>query len=634
MAEAPKGYQRKDSYDTVNADTRQKGPNQDKIKAELERISQKGHITPNDILELSEKYKDDDSVVEEVLRLYSKRHDKVKKRAREVAQKIYRKYQNGDRPLHEILNKMLKYKKDNNWTDAEYEEFRRELSHLLSGSRPNEITSTGSFALLNSRINRALGVQVPERTGLRVKQAEQPVVNEIISNYERNKPLHQSVIMQSLTYEDCAIQAISGEYKSDRHVASNHIHPLLAVMFLPKINIFEVHMLYASIANIVKTRALKQPITNEPDYLLYNDLIADPNDVVCDVDSPFSDLRNRARVQSRLWEIVLRLREGNYYNVDSIGEFFNSLDVCRNNLYDNADLAYNRDEGSMMRRLLSVFSLRPTTISTQPLQGLSGMGASFGMGPGFGMGSGFGMGFGMAGGNFPFNAQPIQVITNISMITYNIQDGANGMATGSDLRSALNQTIWITEDKTIVPKQQNIITSREVLIFYVNRRVPRAQVKSYTSPMQFSQLPLAMNTFEKLNSTPVYIPDRLTLTSSNDTYLLRSVVAVKELAIKQGNNVNEIISGTVGLIMKHRNIDSSDFDTRFLLYDPYGASVPVRTPDGTGYVTNKPISYIDEFSFDQSDADKKNVTFMERASRNGTVFIYAKGAGYNNNGLY
>ena len=647
MAEAPKGYQRKDSYDvsiTQNregrGENRAKGASQDKIKAELERISQKGQITPRDILELSEKYKDDESIVEEVLRLYSKRYEQVKKRAREVAQKIYRKYQDGDRPLHEILNKMLKYKQENNWSDAEYDEFRRELSFLLHGVKPREIQQNTGLGMLTSRINRALGIQIPEQPGLRLREGEQAVVNEVHTEVEKTRSLHQAVSMQSLTHEDCSIQSITGEYKPDRHMASNHIPALIACMFLPKFEIFEAHMLYASIGNIIKTRGEKKPISNQYDALLYNDIISDPNDVVCDTNSPIKDLFRRFKGQVCVWELVDNLRQGKYYNVDSTNELNVVLDSCRNNLYDNADLAYNRDAGSMLRKILSIFSLRPTVISTQPLYGLG----SLGMNMPFGQTQGFGQGFGMYGGDsygsVPFNAQPVSTLTTIPMVTYNLHE--NSLGTGNDLRSALNQTIWITEDKTLVPKQQNIIYSKEVLIFYVNRQVPKMQVQSFVNPIQFSKLPLALNTFEKLNSKPINIPDRITLSNSNDTFLLRSVVALKELTIRQGNSTTEVVSGNVGLIMRHRDIESGVYEPEYLLYDPYGASIPVlaRPDDGSAYyTTNKPISKIPEFAIayqqtlGNEDRDSASTTsFFDRASKYGTVFFFAKSSGYLDNG--
>src|SRR4029079_8840924 len=119
------------------------------------------------------------------------------------------------------------------------------------------------------------------------------------------------------------------------------------------------------------------------------------NDVVCEINSPIADLKNRYKVQINLWETVLKLRNGSYYEADPISEFLTTLNACRNNLYDNADLAYNQDEGAILRRLLSVFSLRPTIIYTKPVYSVAAyVGGPQGMGMGMNMGLGFGAGFG------------------------------------------------------------------------------------------------------------------------------------------------------------------------------------------------------------------------------------------------
>ena len=204
----------------------------------------------------------------------------------------------------------------------------------------------------------------------------------------------------------------------------------------------------------------KKPIVTEPDTLLFYDITTDPNDVVCNIDSAITDIRNRYRVQINLWENVLNLRNGKYYDSTSINEFLTLLNACRNNLYDNADLAYNNDEIAIMRRFLSVFSLRPVIMSTKPIHTI----ASVAAGPlslSYGMPSS-GMDQGVMQSAFPFVNQPVYTITSVPMITLQIppNTGNNNEAEPKDLRSAINQTIWINEHKTIVPKEQQIIYSK------------------------------------------------------------------------------------------------------------------------------------------------------------------------------
>ena len=52
-----------------------------------------------------------------------------------------------------------------------------------------------------------------------------------------------------------------------------NVHPVVAALFIPKINLLERHMLHANIAYIVKQRYLKQPIMTSNDYELFYDLV-------------------------------------------------------------------------------------------------------------------------------------------------------------------------------------------------------------------------------------------------------------------------------------------------------------------------------------------------------------------------
>lgn len=602
--------------------------NADKIKAEIENLAKKGRLSPSDITELYNKFGDNETIVDEILRVLAKKYKKIKKRAHKVAEKIERKYKDGNRPLHEILDIMMKYKTRQKWSDFEYDEFRKELIGLLTGARALEVDNNQNILTHRSRINRALGnTTFTIGEGLKIKESEHGVLSEILSMYEKSSTRFKSNFMLSLMYTDCSLVAMTGEYKRERHIASNYIHPLIACMFLPKFDIFEIHMLYSNFGNIVKSRRENKPIVTEPDSLLFYDITSDPNDIVCEVNSPISDLRNRYKVQIGLWRTVTNLRNGNYYEDDPINEFISTLNTCRNNLYDNADLAYNQDEGAIMRRLLSVFSLRPTIIYTKPVYSIASFAAGpFGFNASMGIKDNFGSDAGTSFGTvFPFNNQPVYTITSIPMINIQIPPFSEN-AEAKELRTS--QTIWINENKTMIPKEQSIIYSKEVLIFYVNRRIQRIQIRTFSNPLTFSQLPLTMSSFERLNAYPINVADRMALGRSEEIYHLRSVVAVTETLISQGDKSNNIITGCTGLVMTHRNFEQTIFEPRYYLYDPFGASFPVRHPNQDGYFTNKPISMIPAHFAPPSSDGIENPSFFDRASRNGTIFIYAKPSGY------
>lgn len=615
---------RREPMEFAADETKKTSKNSEKIRSEVEKLAKKGALTPTDYAELYSKYGDEEAIVDEVLHHRTKRYNKIKRYARRAAEKIYTKFNKGDRPFHEILDRMMKYKTDNKWTDYEYDEFRKELSNMLMGSRAMEIDYNQNLAAYKSKINRTLGnTRIQISDGLKISESEHGILSEILSMYERTRALHNSVFMHSLIYEDMSLVAISGEYKREKHVAVNHIHPLLACLYLPKFDYFEKHTLYSNFGNIVKCCYEKKPIMTEPDSLLYYDITSDPNDVVCETKSPITDIRNRFRVQIKLWDTILHLRNGNYYEAEAISSFMESLNACRNNLYDNADLAFTQDEGSILRRFMSVFSLRPTIVKTAPIYSI----ASFAAGP-------YGMGFGLGGnsmgqGLLPFNNQPVYTVTSIPMITLQIPSFVED-AEPKDLRSAVNQTLWINENKTIIPKEQSIIYSKEVLIFYVNRRIQKINIRTYANPLTFSQLPLTMSNFEKLNGYIVNIPPRFSLGRPEETYNLRSVVAITETEIRQGNKSNDIITGCVGLLMKHRDFDTFSYDDQYYIYDPVGASIPVPNHEQPGWFNNKPISYIEGHFSQPSEkiGGVSNPSFFDRASKTGTIFIYAKPGGY------
>lgn len=598
----------------------------EKIRKEVERLARKGVPTTADIVELYDRYPDNETIVDEILKVHTKRHRRIKEQARKIADKVYRKYNEGRYTLHQILDKMMKYKADNKWTDAEYDEFRKELSNRLTGRRSSEIDNNQNIEINRSRINRVLGNsrKIQSDSGLRIKESEHGVLSEILNMYERSSSLHRSVFMHSLMYTDCSLVAMTGEYKRERNISSNYIHPLLACMFLPKFDIFEIHMLQSNFGSIIKARYEKKMPTSMPDMLLYDDMTTDPNDVVCEINSPLADIRNRYKVQIKLWETVMKLRNGSYYEDNPISDFMSALNECRNNLYDNSDLVYNNDEGSMARRLFSVFSLRPTWIASKNISSLGPMLASQMLLP-VNPGQGF-------NNVYPFQEQPMVTITKVPMITIGelppLKEGSEPI----DIRSAITRNIWLNEKNTMIPKEQSIIYSNEVLVFYVNRRVSNIRMNTFTNPLPFSQLPMTMSGFDRINNYPINVPSAITLGRMEETYNLRSVVAVSQTEISQGERSTNIITGSTGLITSPRDFDSGVYEPKYYLYDPVGAAIPVRHPESEepGYFTNKPISFIEPIFTPpkETTGGVLNLSFYDRAATSGTIYIYAKPSGY------
>lgn len=654
-------------------------PSSDSVRQEVENLLKKGSLNSKDIQGLYEKYNGSEDVVDEIRHLFAERHRDLKDQTRKAAEKIYKKIMEGSKPISAIFEKIMSYKKKYNWTDAETDELYRTVRDLLNGKRediPAYYRDNTKLDLYRSRIAKLLGFNAgaPQEGKLKIEQGEQGTLQEVLSMADKSSKMHYDVVWQSLQYESCCIEAISGEYKREKGNVSDHIHPLLIALFTSKIQYFDTHLLQSNIGRIIRTRYEGKPIVDEADNLLANDMAGDINDAVCDSDSAINDLKNRYKVQISIWSNVLKARQGDYYGGEPISQFVTILSQCRNNIYDSADQLYNNDETALLRRLFNVFSLRPTYLLTRPLayNYLAGMGSPYnyfnkhsamtamtgGFLQGRDMGGNMGAGF--------VNA-PVYTLTKVAFLTLRLPKivtaplsstlnlGFDPSAAFSSLlgtqyptaenvepislENALTQNIWLPDENgSNVPREQKkVLYSNEVLVFTVNRRVAKANFKTMTSPLTFSQLPLTISNFETLNSFPVIVPELITPNETAGTFRLSSVVACTESTIYQKDrSAHSVITGNVALIACPRDIENGKFDSNYLMYDPIGASHPIKNPnkESSGYINNKPFTYLNS-TFSPAGIDGTSTpSFYDRASRGGTLFFYVKSEGYFGPDLY
>lgn len=340
---------------------------------------------------LRQAHKDED-VVNKIFDAYKERLDHITKKARKFRQIIMDKYGPMNLSYDQLIHKAKKYQRALKLSDDEFNMF---VSLSLT-----DRSATNLFSLPTTPLAKTLGYEASMAVAdrLNVRENEMDTVQEILKLYGESKVLHSQIVLQSLSYEDMAAEALSGTYDHSKHNVFSHVHPIIAAMFLPRIAKLDEQMLIANLGHIVKCKYEGRHIMTKPDFLLYWDLISDPNEQVCSSVSPIKDLKNRFFLQTKLWDCVLNLRGGRYY-VPALQDFLAAIDACRSNIYDAPDMTYVKDEGSILRRLLSAFSLRPTMVSTMRM---------FSSYPGFSYGA-----YGMAMGGM---AQP----TNVSMITYRL----------------------------------------------------------------------------------------------------------------------------------------------------------------------------------------------------------------------
>jgi hypothetical protein len=195
-----------------------------------------------------------------------------------------------------------------------------------------------------------------------------------------------------------------------------------------------------------------------------------------------------------------------------------SIDVCRLNKYDNPDLVYGRHDGTILKRLFSAFSFRPTTVVTLPVSSI------FAYNP------------------YSQNLRP--TVTSIPMVNIRAAKGASmplafgspaadasksvtsdtvGKRLPTPFTSALQQVLGFIEGDQFVNRVTKVMYSREVLVFYVDRRTFRYNIG--TNPVNVTRLPTAIAGFEHINTDPLTVEEEIDV--DGDKFELLSVVCAK-----------------------------------------------------------------------------------------------------------
>lgn len=557
----------------VGGDSRRKSG--DVAKAVRELISS-GKSDVGVMSELRAKYGDDSAMIDAVFDGYKDRLEYIQKKAKKFKKLMHDRYNKYNLSYPQLVRKATKYQKRYELSDDEFELF---LKYVLT-EKPY-----GSYGhdLSNTAMSKTLGYNISDPSAkLRVGDDELDVMQEILRVHGETRALHNNVSIQSLTYGGVQAQGpgmgivlnpeVVCTYNQAKHNKYSFVHPIIAALYLNRSQYIDEHTLIANMSHIVKCKYEGKPIATKPEFNLLWNMMVDPNDTVCDMSNPLKDLKNRILLQTRLWDSVMNLRSGKHYN-DRLVEFLVAIDNCRNNIYDTPDLTYIKDEGAILRRLMSAFSLRPTIVSTMPIYGAAISGISM---------------------NGAVNVGKVTTVPMISVtLPYsNRYIGGAGVAPGApavNLDTALSNAQWFVEDKMLVPKQQTVIHSADVLIFYVNRRYQQVQLASANNPFNFNTLPMTVSGFQKLNDYKVNATTPLSI--GDNQFNLTSLVCVNTSPMNNSND--EMITGCSTLIV--------GTDGSVSQYDPQNAS------DGLPTIQN----------ILESDA-------LKAKEQKGTIYIYTK----------
>ena len=562
------------------------------VRSLMKKNADKPRATYSILEELKSKFKDEE-IVDNIMKKYNEKMKKVKILAEKIKQRLVAKYPN--LTMKEYIEKIAGYKKKYDFDDSE----ANAIINLIFLSK-SDFSNPEVFDVNYNEMSKALGF-VPASYNLsgklHVKKDEVEQLQMINTIASATKELHDQVTLQSLIYRDCEEVAIQTEgFDKSKINVFSFIHPVVAALFIPKFELLDQHMLLAGIAKIVAHKTVGQELQTQPEYELYWDIATDPAETACvNKTKPFTDLVNRCNVQTKLWEAVLNLRQGKYYTND-LSSFIMAIDNCKASVFDAADLAYVKDEGTIMRKLLAAFSIRPTIVITMPVYGITPLTSHI-------------------------SSVSTSHITTLPMITIRIpttigQNPEEGIDLGTQ---ALSQQQLYIHHRQLTVKQQQILYSRELLIFYVHRRYQSFNTARLTDPYRITYLPVTMNQFERLHDVKIGVPyDGLEIPEKSNrdkqSFNLRSVITVETRDINQdkdckenncdNKNSGKIIVSCAALIRKNPNAEGfvSNNEKFGWKYDPLNLK-----PSGIRVDAIRELS-IEEFGND--------------AETHGTLFVY------------
>jgi hypothetical protein len=550
--------------------------------------------------------------IEDIIEKVKEAREQIKKAVRKFLAKINSHYGHLDIP--ELIKKGIKHADKYGLTEVQKKVF---INHVLKG----DIYSHYSYEneLRYSDMAKFLGFDNLHGILIKIQPKDHSKLNELNMLYDATKHIHADVKNQVYNYRDCAPEAINGPYDRTKHNVSVNVHPVIAALFLCKVEYLERRMLCTNIGRMVLSRGqayLKNttfhlheniaPGELDGEFELAHDIAYDPNALAYfPDDTPLDNIIKRFRVQIELWQNVLNLRQGKYYSTgyeenDGIAGFLRIINSYEWTFFDSPDLYHVDDEGTILRKLLAVFSCRPTFTQLSSFVNRTGLG--------------FTTITGLARTTF-VNIPIVNIKLPIDLIGTTIHT--------INLERALTQTDNFIEYKMVVPKNKSVIYSNEVAFFYANRRFPSINFNRFSMTCRYVSLPTSFINTTSINNTVLVFNNKIRI--GRDWFNLRSVVMLQRPPI---SGIDVAVGCSAAIVVPSNSPALAEFafeSPMYLHYNPQIASLqyydgqqPATNTTGQ-YISNKPISWIDEYSNDPS-----RIGFRDEAQQRGTIFFYVK----------
>ena len=507
-------------------------------------------ISQSDFTKLSNpaNYNNNFELANKIQEAYLATEALVTKKAKKVARVIKEKYGNQNLPYHYLLEKVLQFKYKYKFSDSVFARFQEITEQELIGSKSTSIIipSTKMMKTLGY-INMDYGP-----TNQKLSDIDYKCIQEIIKINALTKQIYTQAIIQSYNYKLSNIYTQLQTFRPELGHSNTGalVHPVIAALFLDKNKTLDSHFIYSNLANIVEKRYKNEPLQYWSDIKLFNALVRDTNDIVCNSVSPYMDLLTRVKIQHNLWDCVINLREGRIYNRPTFTNLLVELSNCSIMSFEEQSLIFGNTDGIILRRLLGTFSFKPTSIYSLPITtGLNTM-TTYDINP------------------FQQHMKPI--VTNIPIV--HIKLTPNTMFTQNktiDLMKSLDQKMLLIEHGKMVMKQTNIIYSHGVIFFYVDRR------KISLNPMGLKNInlniesipPSIMASYESFDDS-ITVNYLTKIEINKIEYNLKSVILAETLHLPSGQEIM-LNSSTLIYTEDPNNIGG----TNVLKYDPIGLNI-------------------------------------------------------------
>ena len=538
-------------------------------------------ITYSDIEEQLLKNKINKNDVEKIV-------EKIKSeriRAQKIAKKFISKVSNVDNDPEYIIKKANKYAAKNNLSET----IKNYIIKYTANFKANSDTITPYF--YNEDENEEDSMKIANFFGIKklagdildIDKTDINIVHIIKKYYEASKNKYDIIVSQSEHYNLFRSQLFNRKkIKTRDYNIYNHIHPVIAAMFCNKIKYFEDRIIYTNIGEIILERTqsiLKMSNFNrnyydrELDNKFLMDIINDTDSMKLfgNDQSYILNMMNRFKIQIKLWDNIINLRNGNIYGNNDIEKddillLENELSNIKLPLYDINMNNSRENEVLFLEKILNIFSIKPTLLNTAYSNIKNGM----------------------------------QVNKIDRSLVSSIRIPSNGQSV--HINDIINPVV---NRNSYSPSYKTILYTNSIIIFTLNRRYHNIGKNMSNYRVHYNSLKMD-NFYSNIELNNIRVDFNTEITIMEKTYRLRSVVGIERSSLKH-------MKLQTCCYIVEKSESTGDFGV--IRYDPM-ASVYYSNPSGNSH-NNVAMTSL---KFYGSDDDTNNFHYI--ASRTGTIFIY------------